>query len=41
MWWMRIHGGLKETALARWRADHVGVVFQFFNCCPPSPRRKT
>ncbi|MBL8512415.1 MAG: ABC transporter ATP-binding protein, partial [Betaproteobacteria bacterium] len=26
--------GLSETALARWRADHVGVVFQFFQLLP-------
>ncbi len=27
-------GGLSETAAARWRAQHIGFIFQFYNLIP-------
>ena len=27
-------GGLDDTALTKWRRDHIGFIFQFFNLLP-------
>src|SRR5258708_1219900 len=29
--------GRSENALARWRGEHVGIIFQFFQLAPPPP----